>query len=182
MVKVETSEAKPETARLFLNSIKSWYNDTGIKVAVESVGKPFGDDEDDKRTIAVGLVIMDGMPRCRVRKVKDGKLVTMEDEEGNEKPEIEIVGWVEEVTVYCKCKVEDEENDEYKVFSLHSSYPLFNFAFIEHGDLPANNKKNIIFSYEELVEVLEGLEFMATTETREFGGNKYPVLIPKAIE
>lgn len=182
MVRQETSEAKPENARLFLNSIRSWYPD-GILVGVEQVSKPFkaqgGDD--DKYVVGLSLSLGEDMDKCRVRAVKDGKIVTIEDEEGNEKPKIDIVDWVEVVPFFFNMRLIDEDKDEYKVFGLSSCFPLFNYAFIEAGLLPKGNTKNIIFTHEELVEVLEGLEFRATVEQREFGGNKYPVLIPQPI-
>lgn len=182
MVRQETSEAKPENGRLFLNSVKSWYPD-GILVGIESVSKTFkaqgGDD--DKFSLAVILSLGEDMEKCRVRAVEDGKYVKIEDEEGNEKYKIDIVDWVEVVPLYFNIRLFDEAKDEYKVFEGSSGFPLFNYAFIKAGLLPKGNRKNIIFTHEELVEALEGLEFRATVETREFGGNKYPVLIPVDI-
>lgn len=182
MVRQETKEAKPENGRLFLNSIKSWYNDKGILVGIEKVGKPIkSTNDDDKFSVGVRLSLGEDMKKCRVRAVEDGKIVTIEDEEGNEKPKIDIVDWVEVVPIYLNMKLVDEDKDEYKVFEMSSAFPLFNYAFIKAGLLPANNRKNIIFTHDELVEALEGLEFRAKVETREFGGNKYPVLIPEDL-
>lgn len=182
LVRQETTEAKAENSRLFLNSVKSWYPD-GIMAGIESVGRPFkaqGNDE-DKYVVPVSLSLSEDMEKCRVRAVKDGKIVTIEDEEGNEKPKIEIVDWVEVIPFFYNMKLVDEDKDEYKVFEMSSCFPLFNYAFIEAGLLPKGNTKNIIFTHEELVNALEGLEFRATVEMREFGGNKYPVLIPVAL-
>lgn len=180
MVRQESKEAKPENGRLFLNSIKSWYNKDGILVGVEKVGKTYKQD-DEKYSVGVTISLGEDMEKCRVRVVEDGKIVTIEDEEGNEKPKIDIVDWVEVVPLYFNMRLFDEDKDEYKVFEKSSAFPLFNFAFIQAGLLPANNRKNIIFTHKELVDALEGLEFRAKVETREFGGNKYPVLIPEAI-
>jgi hypothetical protein len=48
--------------------------------------------------------------------------------------------------------------------------------------LPENNKKNIIFTYDELLDALEGLEFRCKTETRKFkGGKPYQVIIPSDL-
>lgn len=180
MVRQETAEAKPENGRLFLNSIKSWHNDSGILCGVESVSKPFKAQggEDDKYVVAISVSLGEDMPKCRVRAVEDGKYVKVEDDFGNETYKIEIVDWVEVVPLYFNIRMFDEDKDEYKVFEGSSGFPLFNYAFIEAGLLPKGNRKNIIFTHDELVEALEGLEFRATVETREFGGNKYPVLIP----
>ena len=180
MVRQETAEAKPENGRLFLNSIKSWHNDSGLPCGIESVSKPFkaqGGDE-DKYVVATSISPSEDMPKCRVRAVEDGKYVKIEDDEGNETYKIEIVDWVEVVPLYFNIRMFDEDKDEYKIFEGSSGFPLFNYAFIEAGLLPKGNRKNIIFTHDELVEALEGLEFRATVETREFGGNKYPVLIP----
>ena len=183
MVRQETSEAKPENGRLFLNSIKTWYNDDGIVCGIESVSKPFksqGGDE-DKFSVAVSISLSEDMEKCRVRAVDNGVYVKIEDEEGNEKYKIDIVDWVEVVPLYFNMKLFDEAKDEYKMFEGSSGFPLINYAFIKAGLLPENNRKNIIFSHEELVEALEGLEFRAKVQTREYGGNKYPVLIPEDI-
>lgn len=182
MVRQETTEARAENSRLFLNSIKSWYP-KGILVGIERVSKPFKAQggEDDKFVIGADISLGEDMEKCRVRKVEDGKIVTVEDEMGNEKPQIEVVDWVEVVPFFFNIRLVDENKDEYKIFEMSSGFPLFNFAFIEAGLLPKGNNKNIIFTHEELVDALEGLEFRATVEMREFGGNKYPVLIPVAI-
>ena len=187
MVKVESSEKNPVKSTLFLNSIRSWYKKDGVKVAVESIGKPYvienNDDENakPKTTISVSLYLTDGMDKCRVRVVEDNQYVKVEDDSGNLVYKVEIVDWVEEVPFFFNVAPVDEDKDEYKVFNLSSAFPLFNFAFIQAGDLPEGNKKNIIFSHKELVEVLEGLEFMAKVEMREFKGKSYPVLIPEAL-
>ena len=181
MVRQETAEAKAENGRLFLNSIKSWYNKEGILVGVERVGKPYKQGDDGKFSIMVGLSLGEDMEKCRVRAVENGKYVKIEDDEGNESYKIEVVDWVEEVPLYFNVRVEEESEDEFKVFTQSSGFPLFNFAFIQAGLLPANNSKNIIFTHDELVDALEGLEFRAKVEQREFGGNKYPVLIPEEL-
>ena len=182
MVRQETSEAKPENGRLFLNSIKSWYNTDGIVCGVESVSKMFkAQGEEDKYSFAVSVSLGEEMEKCRVRSVEDGQYVKIEDEEGNEKYKIDIVDWVEVVPLYFNVRLFDESKDEYKIFSGSSGFPLVNYAFIKADLLPANNRKNIIFTSEELIEALEGLEFRAKVETREFGGNKYPVLIPSDL-
>ena len=179
MVRQETTEARAENSRLFLNSVKSWYPD-GITGGIERVGKTFKAQggEDDKYVVGVDISLGEDMEKCRVRSVKDGKLITIEDEMGNEMPKIEIVDWVEVVPFYFNMRLVDEAKDEYKVFEKSSAFPLFNFAFIEAGLLPKGNTKNIIFTHDELVDALEGLEFRITVEMREFGGNKYPVLMP----
>ena len=182
MVRQETSEAKPENGRLFLNSIKSWENEDGVLCGIESVSKMFkAQGEEDKFSFATSISLAGGMEKCRVRAVKDGQYVKIEDEEGNEKYKIEIVDWVEVVPLYFNVRLFDEAKDEYKIFSGSSGFPLVNYAFAKAGLLPANNTKNIIFTHEELVEALEGLEFRARVETREFGGNKYPVMIPSDL-
>ena len=170
------------TSRLFLNSIKSWYPE-GIHVCIESVGKPQATDREDRVAVPFNMAICEDMPKCRARKIgADGKVVKIEDELGELKDEIEIIENPEEVTIWFNMNVENPENDEYKVFSLGSAFPLVNFAFIQSGDVDEGNNKNLIFSYEELLDVCEGLEFKASTESRNYkGGKQYQVLIPKAL-
>lgn len=184
MVKVDSGEKEqsPMTARLFLNSIKTWYSDLGIHCAILNVSKPVETDREDRVALAINLGICEDMPKCRARVIENGRVVKIEDEMGDEKDKIEIIKNPEEVTLWININVENPENDEYKCYSMGSGFPLINFAFAEAGDVDHKNKKNLIFTYDELVDVLEGLEFKALTETRKFkGGNPYQVLIPKAL-
>ena len=184
MVKIDVVEKKqsPMTARLFLNSVKTWYPD-GIHVCCTSVSKPQETDREDRVALAFNFAILQDMPKCRARVIgEDGKVVKILDEMGEEKDKIEIIENPEEVTIWLNINVENPENDEFKVFTMGSAFPLINFAFINAGDVPENNNKNLIFTYEELLDVVEGLEFKAHTESRKFkGGKQYQVLIPKAL-
>ena len=182
MVRQDTGDKKAVaiTSSLFLTSIKSWYNKDGIHSAVESVGKVNANPNNDaKVSVPVEIGLCEDMPKCRSRVIgEDGKPVVKEDEMGNEVPEIQIVKNPETITIWLGMSIEDPEKDEYKVYSLGSAFPLINYAFIKAGELEEGNKKNIIFTYDELLDVLEGLEFRCKTETRDFNGRKYQVLIP----
>ena len=185
MVKTEVLERKkdPVTARLFLNSIKTWYNKNGIHSAILSISKPQPTDREDRVAIAFNLGICEDMPKCRARVIgENGEVVKVIDELGEEKDQIEVIENPEEVTLWLNVNVENPENDEYKVYTMGSAFPLINFAFIQAGDVSPNNDKNLIFTYDELLDVMEGLEFKAFTESRNFkGGKAYQVLIPKAL-
>ena len=183
---VKTDGDKKESAltgTLFLTSIKSWYNKDGIPLAIENVGSPIATDNETKVSVPIEFGICEDMPKCRARVIgEDGKVVMTEDDMGNEVAKIEVISNPESVTLWMGMKVEDPENDEYKVFSMGSAFPLFNFAFAQAGEIDANNKKNIIFTFDELLDVLEGLEFRCKTETRKFNGRAYQVLIPAPVE
>lgn len=183
MVKIDGERKEPAiTGTLFLTSVKSWYKD-GIHLAVESVGSPIATDNETKVSVPVELGVCEDMPKCRARVISDdGKVVKTEDDMGNEVAKIEIISNPERFTLWLGMKVEDPENDEYKVFSMGSAFPLINFAFAQAGEIDADNKKNLIFSFEELLDVLEGLEFRCKTETRKFNGRAYQVLIPAPVE
>ena len=182
MVKIDSGDSKAPaiTSSLFLTSIKSWYNEQGIHLAVESVGSVNPNPNNEgKVSIPVEFGIMEDMPKCRARVIdEEGKVVMTEDDMGNEVAKIEITKNPETITIWLGMSIEDAENDEYKIYSLGSAFPLVNYAFAKAGEISANNKKNLIFSYDELLDVLEGLEFRAKTETRDFNGRKYQVLIP----
>ena len=184
MVKIDDKKEKSAmTARLFLNSIKTWHPKDGIHVVVERVSKPRPTDREDRVACAFNLGICEDMPKCRARVIdEDGQVVKIEDEMGEEKDKIEIIENPEEVTIWLNFTVENPEDDEYKVFSLGSAFPLINYGFYKAGDIAKDNDKNLIFNYEEMVDALEGLEFKAHTETRRFkGGKPYQVLIPKDL-
>ena len=186
MVKIDEPETKkksPMTARLFLNSIRTWHPDEGVHVAVDSISKPQETDREDRVAFAFNLAICEDMPKCRARVIgDDGEVVKVLDDMGDEKDKIEIIENPEEVTIWLNVNVENPENDEYKVYTMGSAFPLLNYAFIKSGDISPNNNRNIIFTYDEMLDVLEGLEFKAFTETRSFkGGKQYQVLIPKDL-
>ena len=183
---VKTDEPKTNkpalTSSLFLTSVKSWHNEDGIPLIVESVGQPVATEKEEKVSIPVECSIEGDMPKCRARVIgEDGNVVMTEDEMGNEVAKIEIIKNPESITFWMGMTIEDPENDEYKVFNLGSAFPLVNYAFAKAGEVDAKNKKNLIFSYDELVDVLEGLEFRAKTETRKFNGRPYQVLIPSDL-
>ena len=186
MVKIDEPTEKnkpPVTARLFLNSIKKWHNKDGVHCCISSISKPQETDRDDRVALAFNLDILEDMPECFARVIgEDGEVVKIADEFGDDKDKIEIIKNPEEVTIWLNINVENPELDEYKVYNMGSAFPLINFAFISSGDVSEGNKKNLIFTYDELVDVIEGLEFKAFTEARKFkGGKQYQVLIPKAL-
>ena len=190
MVKLIESEADRVTSKLFLLSVKKWHNDEGLLMGIEKVSNLFANkNSKDKRGIAVKSSILGDMPKCRVRVIgDDGKPVMIEDEDtGEEKQKVEVVDDVEEVTFFFNVSVkgltkEEIENGEFKVNNMASCFPLFNFAFINSGDLPAGNTTGFICNIEELKEALVGLEFLAYEEDKSFdGGKPYQVLIPKDI-
>ena len=175
-------EADPVTSKYFLNSIMSWYNKEGIKVGVEKVSSLYENKNDkSKRGIAVTLSILGDMPKCRARVVDDdGEVVKVYDDvTGETRDEIAIISDPDMVTFFFNVRIEDEETNEFSVNNLSSCFPLFNFAFMSTGDLPAGNEKGFICDIDELQGALDGLEFIARAEKRSFkGGNPYMVLIP----
>lgn len=184
MVRVIESEADRVTSKLFLLSIKKWYNEEGIKMGVEKVSNLFPNKRNkNKKGIAVTCSILDDMDKCRVRVIGDnGKPVMIEDEDtGEEKEKIDIVDDVEEVTFFFNVtSIGKEENNEFKVNNKASCFPLFNYAFINGGDLPEGNTKGFICDIDELKDSLVGLEFMGFEKDESFdGGKPYQVLIPK---
>ena len=190
MVKLMEQEADRVTSKLFLLSVKKWHNDEGLLMGIEKVSNLFANkNSKDKRGIAVTSSILGDMPKCRVRVIgEDGKPVMVEDEDtGEEKQKVEVVDDVDEVTFFFNVSVKglskDEiENGEFKVNNMASCFPLFNYAFINSGDLPEGNTTGFICNIDELKDALVGLEFLGYEEDKSFdGGKPYQVLIPKDV-
>ena len=187
MVRTIEQEVDRVTSRLYLISLMKWYDKDGMKMGIEKVSNLFDNKNDaSKKGIAVTSSILGDMEKCRVRKVdENGKFVKKEDEEtGEEKQVTEIVDDVEEVTFFFNVsqKGVDAEKGEFKVNPLSSCYPLFNFAFIQAGDLPEGNTKGFICDIDELKEALEELEFIGKAKYESFnGGTKYPVLLAEDV-
>ena len=183
-IKKETKEADAVTSKLFLTSINSWYKKEGIKVGVEKVSSLYPNKNDKKkRGVAVTLSILDEI-NCRARKIEDGKVVMVEDDEtGEEKPKIIKIEDPDEVTFFFNVRIEDEEKNEFSVNPKASCFPLFNFAFQATGDLPEDNTEGFICDIDELKASLKGIEFKAKAKKESFsGGNPYWVLIPSVAE
>lgn len=188
MVRTIEKELDRVTGKLFLLSVKKWHNTDGLHMGIESVSNLFDNEKNkNKKGIAVKCSILQDMPKCRVRKIRDGKLVMKENDEGEEVPAIEVVDDVEEVTFFFNVSVkglskEQIEKGEFKVNNKSSCFPLFNWAFITTGDLPEGNEKGFIADIDELKEALIGLEFLGKEKDESFsGGKKYQVLIPEDI-
>ncbi len=187
MVRTIEQDVDRVTSRLYLISLMKWYDKDGMKMGIEKVSNLFDNKNDkDKKGVAVTSSILGDMEKCRVRKIdENGKLVKKEDDEtGEEKQVTEIVDDVEEVTFFFNVsqKGVDAEKGEFKVNPLSSCYPLFNYAFIQSGDLPAGNTKGFICDIDELKEALEGLEFIGKAKYESFnGGKKYPVLLVEDV-
>lgn len=190
MVKLMEKEADRVTSKLFLLSVKKWHNEKGLLMGIEKVSNLFANkNSKDKRGIAVTSSILGDMPKCRVRVIgDDGKPVMVEDEDtGEEKQKVEVVDDVQEVTFFFNVSVKgltkDEiENGEFKVNNKASCFPLFNYAFINSGDLPKGNNTGFICTIDELKDALVGLEFLAFEKDESFdGGKPYQVLIPKDV-
>lgn len=181
----DKKEADAVTSRYFMSSIKSWYNENGIKLGVERVSDLYANKQDKKkRGIAVNFSVLGDMPKCRARVIDEkGNVVKEEDERtGEEVDKIEIISDPDTVTFFFNVRIEDEEKDEFSVNPKASCYPLFNWAFIKNDDLPEDNKKGFICDIEELKDALDGVEFMAKVKEEKFqGGNPYMVLIPSDV-
>ena len=188
MVRTIEKEMDRVTSKLFLLSVKKWHNEEGLHMGVERVGNLYDNQNaKDKKGLAVTCSILGDMPKCRVRVIENGKLVMKENDEGEEVPKIEIVDDVEEVTFFFNVSVkgltdEQKEKGEFIVNNKASCFPLFNYAFMNAGDLPAGNTKGFICDIDELKDALVGLDFLGREKDESFSGGKtYQVLIPSDV-
>ena len=173
------------TSTLFLSSINSWYNKSGVEMVVEHIGKYFPNPNNPALTsFAVTFNILSELPKCRARVIDEetGDYVMVEDElTGRETPKVEIIENPQQVTIFYKGK-QDEESDEIQCASLSNLYPLLKFAFEQGGMDMSPFLNGFWFSRDELEEYLHGLHFMGKVEKRSMSGNSYFVLIPHPIE
>jgi hypothetical protein len=179
-------EMDPVNSTLFLSSLNTWHNNNGLHCGVEKVGKIFKNKNNgDNPQVAVKISILSDMPKCRARIIdENGKIVTEYDEVTDKQmPKIEIIDDAQEVTFFMKLKElkeSDSEEQEYLIHKLSSAYPLFSCAFKGAGEVDDNDYNSIIATHTEIVESLEGFEFTAKTERREFQGNNYGVLLAES--
>jgi len=155
----------PITKRTFLSSLLSWYP-KGVPVNVDSVSKVFSDLSGNP-SICVTLEIEE-MERCRMREIgDDGKAIQIEDEFGEKRDRI-IEGDVSgmKVPLFFKLKYDEEDDmgDLFDISSWSAIFPLMNYGCIEREMVPEGNKKGFSITYDEILEALEDLSFIAKSE------------------
>ena len=153
------------TKRTFLSSLLSWYP-KGVPCTVDSISKIFADYSGDP-SVCVTLEIVE-MKKCRMRDIgDDGKTIQIEDEFGEKRDKI-IEGDVSgmKVPLFFKLKYdeEDEMGDLFDVSSWSAIFPLLNYGGIERELIPDGNKKGFSITYDEIVDSLEDLSFIAKSE------------------
>ena len=153
------------TKRTFLSSLLSWYP-KGVPVTVDSISKIFADYSGDP-SICVTLEIED-MERCRMRVIgDDGKAIQIEDEFGEKRDKI-IEGDVsgETVPLFFKLKYDDtdEMGDLFDISNWSAIFPILNHGCIKRELLPEGNSKGFTITYEEILEALDELSFIAKSE------------------
>ena len=153
------------TKRTFLSSLLSWYP-KGVPVNVHSISKIFSDYSGDP-SICITLEIED-MDKCRMREIGDeGKAIQIEDEFGEKRDKI-IEGDVSGMNVPLFFKLKYDEDDDmgdlFDVSNWSAIFPLLNYGCIERELIPDGNKKGFSINYDEIVEALEELSFIAKSE------------------
>lgn len=153
------------TKRTFLSSLLSWYP-KGVPCSVDSISKVFSDYSGDP-SICVTLEIKE-MERCRMRDIgDDGKVIQIMDEFGEKRDKI-IEGDVSGMTVPLFFKLKYDEDDDmgdlFDVSSWSAIFPLLNYGCIENEMIPGGNKKGFSLTYDEIVDALEELSFIAKSE------------------
>lgn len=153
------------TKRTFLSSLLSWYP-KGVPVNVDGISKIFSDFSGDP-SICITLEIEE-MERCRMRDIgEDGKAIQIEDEFGEKRDKI-IEGDVSgmNVPLFFKLKYDDEDDmgELFDVSNWSAIFPLLNYGCIERELVPGGNQKGFSITYDEIVDALEDLSFIAKSE------------------
>ena len=153
------------TKRTFLSSLLSWYP-KGVPVNVDGISKIFSDYSGDP-SICITLEIEE-MEKCRMREIgDDGKAIQIEDEFGEKRDKI-IEGDVSgmKVPLFFKLKYDEEDDmgDLFDISSWSAIFPLMNYGCIEREMVPEGNKKGFSITYDEILEALEDLSFIAKSE------------------
>lgn len=153
------------TKRTFLSSLLSWYP-KGVPCTVESISKIFADYSGDP-SLCVTLEIED-MERCRMRDIgDDGKAIQIVDELGEKRDKI-IEGDVSGMTVPLFFKLKYDEDDEmgdlFHISNWGAIFPLLNYGCIKREMVPPGNEKGFSITHDEIVDALDGLNFIAKSE------------------
>ena len=153
------------TKRTFLSSLLSWYP-KGVPCTVDNISKIFSDYSGDP-SVCVTLEIVE-MDKCRMRDIgEDGKAIQIEDEFGEKRDKI-IEGDVSgmKVPLFFKLKYDEDDDmgDLFDVSSWSAIFPLLNYGCIERELIPDGNKKGFSITYDEIVDSLEDLSFIAKSE------------------
>lgn len=174
--KNENRKDDPITKRTFLSSLLSWYPD-GIPCEVESISNIFQNAmNNNKPSLFVNLKIL-SMGRCRMRNIgEDGKAIKINNELGEAVDEIVEMDASEKnvsLSFNLKYSENDDTGDLFSIHELSSFFPLLNYGLIQRDMIPSSNKKGFDLSYEEILEALEELGFIAKAERIEPKGNSF---------
>lgn len=161
----KSKKADPITKKTFLSSLLTWYPE-GVPCCVDTISKVFTDYSGDP-SICVTLYIEE-MEKCRMRDIdENGEIIKIVDEFGEESDKIivdDASGF--NVPLFFKLKL-DENSFEDNVFIVHDMsaiFPLLNYGCIEREMISSNNKQGLSIEYDEILDALSGLEFIAKSE------------------
>ena len=157
------------TKKTFLSSILSWYPQ-GVSCHVEKVSKIFADKFSkvpEDRNIAITIKI-DEMEKCRMKELDDeGNPIQVENEFGEKQDKI-IVGDAtgKKVSLFFKLKLDedDEMGDLFYVANMSAFFPLLNHGCIKNGLVPESNLEGFAITYDEILDALDDLSFIAKSE------------------
>lgn len=157
----------------FLSSIRDFAPD-GILLGVERVSKVFpSSQEPTKAQMTVEITILGDLEKCRVFDMdENGDYITKMDElTGREEKVIKLESIskddLESFPMFLPCGTPKEISNEADLtfYPTSSAYPLFKFALVEAGELPADmGNKAFSTTQVELKEALEGLSFIGKCE------------------
>ena len=152
------------TSKLFLSSIKQWYDKEGVQLGIEKVGKPYKGRVPNKCGIVVKATILD-MEKCLSRVIDENDNVVTEyyaSTDSNIPVTEECDASNEAVTFFFNAKNVDKvtEYDEDTVLSfspLSSAYSMIKCGLETKGETVPKNKW-ITLTAGEMKYYLEGLE------------------------
>lgn len=184
-----TSNKQPITKELFLKSLGKWYP-KGIELRVDEVSDRVFEDKFNKSNkpsciLFVTFEIIGNMKKCMSYVVDNGEYV-LDDFDGKMKEVID--GTNQKVKATFKMiplnsdDVQDEES-EYKIESTSGFYPLLKFGMLQNDIVDkVKPRQSLIVTFDEILDSLEDLEFIATSKHIKSKKYSYDLLIPKKID
>ena len=183
----ETSNSKQAiTKELFLKSLSKFYP-KGIELRIDEVSDGVFEDRYNKSNkpsciIFVTFEIIGEMKRCMSYVLDNGEYVF---DDFDEKMKEVIDGTNQKFKSTFKMiplNVEDiqDEEAEYKIESTSGFYPLLKFGMIENDIVDkVKPRQSLIVTFDEILDSLEDLEFIATSKHIKSKKFSYDLLIPK---
>ena len=179
--KIKAYGLNPITQKTFLTSLCNDYSE-GVLCQVKRHSSIFQDRWTRNPSVYIVIEVISQMENCLAIEIEDGHYKKTLDEMGEERDVYTTMdATFHEVSILFKLE-EGKKPNQYKIEKGSPAYPFFAFATKEKGLLDEDYEGSFDMTFDEIHEVTERLEFIATAMIDNSGFKPRHILIPKRPE